>query len=277
MRKSRIGLSISYLLLIILSIVSLYPAVWIVVSAFRPGGAIYSPTFLPSHWTSDHFTELFTDKSFMFGRWYMNTLKIAIFSTIFGTLLVTLVAYSLSRFRFKGRRKVMTLLLILNMFPNLMALTSVFLLLNQFDLLDTHLALIIIYSCGAPVLGMFAVKGYFDTLPLSLEESARIDGASHWTVFMRIMLPLSKPILVNSAIGLFVGSWIDFILARLVLRARENWTVAVGLWELATNFKTANFTMFAAGCVLVALPITLVFIILQRYIVEGLTAGANKG
>jgi ABC-type maltose transport systems, permease component len=277
MRASRIGLTLSYILLIILSVVSLYPAVWIIVSSFRPGGAIYSPTFLPERWTTVHFTELFTDKSFMFGRWYWNTLKIAVFSTIFGTLLVTLVAYSLSRFRFKGRQKVLSLLLVLNMFPNLMALTSVFLLLNQFNLLDTHLALIIIYSCGAPVLGMFVVKGYFDTLPRSLEESARIDGASHMTVFMKIMLPLSKPILVNSAIGLFVGSWIDFILARLVLRARENWTVAVGLWELATNFRTANFTMFAAGCVLVALPITLVFIFLQRYIVEGLTAGANKG
>jgi arabinogalactan oligomer/maltooligosaccharide transport system permease protein len=213
----------------------------------------------------------------VFGRWYMNTLKIAIYSTIFGTLGTTIVAYVLSRFRFKARRTALSTLLVLTMFPNFMALVAVFLLFYQFNLLDTHLALILVYSCGAPVGGTFIVKGFFDTIPRSLEESARIDGASHWTVFTRIMLPLCKPILIYMAVTIFVGSWVDFVLARFLLRSREQWTVAVGLWDLATNFRTANFTMFAAGCVLVALPITILFMLLQRFIVEGLTSGANKG
>jgi arabinogalactan oligomer/maltooligosaccharide transport system permease protein len=274
---TRVQLFFSYVLLVIISIICLYPAVWIVISSFRPGGAIYSPTFFPDRFTLEHYSSLFTDKSFVFGRWYMNTLKIAVYSTIFGTLGTTMVAYVLSRFRFKARRTALSTLLVLTMFPNFMALVAVFLLFYQFNLLDTHLALILVYSCGAPVGGTFIVKGFFDTIPRSLEESARIDGASHWTVFTRIMLPLCKPILIYMAVTIFVGSWVDFVLARFLLRSREQWTVAVGLWDLATNFRTANFTMFAAGCVLVALPITILFMLLQRFIVEGLTSGANKG
>jgi len=279
MRKSgsRAWLFFSYILLVVLGVSVVYPTMWILVSSFRPGGAIYSPTFFPSSWTTVHYTDLFTDKSFVFGRWYWNTLKIAIFTMIFGTLGTTLVAYVLSRFRFKGRKFTLTTVLILGMFPNFMALISIFLLLYQFDLLNTHLALIIVYSCGAPVMSTFIVKGFFDTIPRSLEESARIEGASHMTVFTRIMFPLAKPILTYMAVTTFVGAWVDFILSRLVLRSREQWTVAVGLWDLATNFRTANFTMFAAGCVLVALPITIVYLLLQRFIVEGLTSGANKG
>jgi arabinogalactan oligomer/maltooligosaccharide transport system permease protein len=275
--RTRVKLFVSYVLLVVISLICLYPAVWIVISSFRPGGAMYSPRFIPEHFTLEHYTTLFTDKSFVFGRWYRNTLKIAIYSTIFGTLGTTVVAYVLSRFRFKTRKMTLTTLLVLTMFPNFMSLVAVFLLFYQFDLLDTHLALIIVYSCGAPVGGTFIVKGFFDTIPRSLEESARIDGASHWKVFNRIMLPLCSPILIYMAVTIFVGSWVDFVLARFLLRSREQWTVAVGLWDLATNFRTANFTMFAAGCVLVALPITILFMMLQRFIVEGLTSGANKG
>ncbi|MFC5469578.1 sugar ABC transporter permease [Cohnella suwonensis] len=275
--RTRIKLFVSYVLLVVISIVCLYPAIWILVSAFRPGGAIYSPTFLPDRFTTEHFSALFNDKSFVFGRWYRNTLKIALYSTFFGTLGTTMVAYVLSRFRFKSRRRVLSTILILNMFPSFMSLVAVFLLFNSFNLLNTHAALIIVYSLGAPVGGAFIVKGFFDTIPRSLEESARIDGASHLTVFSRIMLPLCRPILIYMAVTIFTGAWVDFVLARFLLRSREQWTVAVGLWDLATNFRTANFTMFAAGCVLVAVPITVLFMMMQRFIVEGLTSGANKG
>ncbi|WP_372662026.1 sugar ABC transporter permease [Cohnella sp.] len=279
MRKTRsgFGLFFSYVLLVILAISVLYPTTWILVSSFRPGGSIYSPNFFPESYTLVHYRTLFTDPSFMFGRWYWNTFKIAVYTMVFGTMATTMVAYVMSRFRFKGRKTTLTALLVLGMFPNFMALISIFLLLYQFDLLNTHLALIIIYSCGAPVGATFIVKGYFDTIPVSLEESARIDGASHLTVFWKLMFPLAKPILTYMAVTTFVGAWIDFILARLVLRSRDQWTVAVGLWDLATNFRTANFTMFAAGCVMVAVPITVIYLLLQRFIVEGLTSGANKG
>ena len=145
----------------------------------------------------------------------------------------------------------------------------------QLNLLDTHLALILVYSAGAP-LGAFVVKGFFDTIPKSPEESARIDGATHWTVFIRIMLPLSKPMITYVGLMTFAGAWGDFIFARLVLRTKEKWTLAIGLWDMVNNAST-NFTMFAAGAVLIAIPIALLYLFLQRFLVEGLTAGASKG
>lgn len=273
----RIWLGVSYALLAIIAICCIYPAVWVILSSLRPGTAIYSPHLWPDHMTIEHYKGLFNDRSFPFARWYMNTLKISVFSTIFGTLLTLLAAYALSRFRFKGRKSILSGLLVLGMFPGFMSLIAIYILLLQFDLLDTHLALILVYSSGAPVLGTFVVKGYFDTIPRSLEESARIDGASNLRVFTSIMLPLSKPILTYTAVMTFTGAWVDFIFARAVLRSQDQWTVAVGMWNMVSKFQNSNFTMFAAGSVLIAVPITILFMVMQRYFVEGLTAGASKG
>lgn len=273
----RIWLGVSYALLAIIAICCIYPAVWVILSSVRPGTAIYSPHLWPEQMTLDHYKGLFNDRSFPFARWYMNTLKIAVFSTIFGTLLTLLAAYALSRFRFKGRKSILSGLLVLGMFPGFMSLIAIYILLLQFDLLDTHLALILVYSAGAPVLGTFVVKGYFDTIPRSLEESARMDGASNLRVFTSIMLPLSKPILTYTAVMTFTGAWVDFIFARAVLRSQDQWTVAVGMWNMVSKFQNSNFTMFAAGSVLIAVPITILFMVMQRYFVEGLTAGASKG
>jgi arabinogalactan oligomer/maltooligosaccharide transport system permease protein len=163
------------------------------------------------------------------------------------------------------------------MFPGFMSMIAIFILLFQLGLLDTHAAMILVYTAGAPVLGTFVVKGFFDTIPRSLEEAARIDGASNFTVFSRIIIPLSRPMLTYVGLTTFYGAWVDFIFARLVLRSKENWTVAVGLWDMVANFQNSNFTMFAAASVLIAVPITILFIYLQRFLVDGLTAGANKG
>ena len=194
---------------------------------------------------------------------------------IFGVILVVMTAYALSRFRFYGRKNLMSGMLVLGMFPGFMSMIAIYILLMQLNLLDTHLALILVYSAGAP-LGAFVVKGFFDTIPKSLEESARIDGATHWTVFIRIMLPLSKPMITYVGLMTFAGAWGDFIFARLVLRTKEKWTLAIGLWDMVNNAST-NFTMFAAGAVLIAIPIALLYLFLQRFLVEGLTAGASKG
>lgn len=275
-KKTIIRLTLSYLMLILIAVCVFYPTLWILMSSIRPGTSIYSETLFPRNPTFEHYISLFTSKQFKYGLWYWNTFKIATLNMIFGVILVVLTAYALSRFRFKGRKNVLSLILILGMFPGFMSMIAVYILLMQLDLLDTHLALIIVYSAGAP-LGAFLVKGFFDTIPKSLEESARIDGASHWTVFYRIMLPLSKPMLTYVALTTFAGAWVDFIFARLVLRTKENWTLAIGLWDMVQNNTSSNFTMFAAGAVLIAVPITLLFLLLQRFLVEGLTAGASKG
>jgi arabinogalactan oligomer/maltooligosaccharide transport system permease protein len=267
----------SYLFLLAVVGWSLYPAAWVVLSSFKPGKSLYSETFIPKTLTLSHYSELFYSKSLMFPAWYFNTFKVAVFSMLLSTLLVTLSAYALSRFRFPLRKASLTLMLVLGMFPGFMSMVAVYILLMQVGLLNTHLALIIVYSFGSVIFNLFVAKGFFDTLPKAIEEAARIDGASNLRVFASIMLPLSKPMLVFVALTTFTGAWIDFIFASLVLRTKEKWTVAVGLYDMVNSYQNAYFTLFAAGAVLIAIPITLLFIYLQRHFVDGLTSGANKG
>lgn len=275
--KKKLRLTFSYLLLIGIAICCLYPALWVILSSFRPGKSLYSKLLIPESLTLEHYKELFTSDSFLFGQWYMNTLKISVITMIIGVTLTLLTGYALSRFRFRGRKVTMSAILILGMFPGFMSMIAIFILLKELGLLDTHFALILVYSAGAPLMGSFFVKGFFDAIPRSLDEAAKMDGATNMMIFTRIILPLSKPMLAYVALTQFVGPWVDFIFARLVLRSRENWTVAVGLYDQINNLQNSNFTIFAAAAVLVAVPITLLFMFLQKWFVEGLTAGASKG
>ncbi|KWX73146.1 sugar ABC transporter permease [Paenibacillus jilunlii] len=270
-------LSFSYIILIALAVAAIYPALWILLSSFRPGKSLYSKTLIPEHFTLDHYKELFTSPVYMFGTWYANTLKIAVFSMLIGVVLTLLTSYALSRFRFKARKTSMSVLLILGMFPGFMSMIAIYLLLNQFNLLDKHLALIIVYAAGAPLGGTLIAKGFLDTIPRSLDEAARIDGASNFGIFARIILPLSRPMITYMALTQFVGPWVDFIFAKLILRTKDNWTVAVGMWDMVNTMQNSNFTLFAAGAVLISVPIMILFAFLQRLLVDGLTAGASKG
>ncbi|NMO97426.1 sugar ABC transporter permease [Paenibacillus lemnae] len=275
--KNTIRLTLSYILLVIIAICCIYPAAWVILSSLRPGKSLYSKTFIPETFTISHYQELFTSKTFMFTTWYGNTLKIAVISMLIGTLLVLLTSYSVSRFRFKGRKNALSTILVLGMFPGFMSMIAIYILLNSLELLNTHMALIIVYAAGAPLGGTLIMKGFLDTIPRSLDEAAKIDGATNFAIFRKIILPLSKPMITYMALTLFVGPWVDFIFARLVLRTPENWTLAVGLWDLVNSQQNSNFTLFAAASVLIALPITILFVFLQRLLVDGMTAGASKG
>lgn len=272
-RHSKWTLSLAYLALILVGVFAVYPALWVVTSSFRTGTALYSDELIPNQFTLDHYRDLF-DK-YPFGLWFWNTLKIAFCTMILTTVMVTLTGYVFSRFRFKGRKTLMLGLLVAGMFPGFMSMVAVYILLLQLKLLDTHLSLIIVYSSGAAI-GYLYVKSFFDTIPSSLLDAARIDGASHWTVFVRIMLPLSKPMLVFVALTSFSGAFVDFIFANMVLTDEKKLTLAVGLFKMVKIKFSTEFTIFAAGSVLVAVPITALFIFLQRYLIEGLTAGAEK-
>lgn len=275
--RNGIRLTSSYIVLIILAIAAIYPALWIILGAFRPGKSLYSKTLFPEQFTLDHFRELFTSSQVMFPQWYMNTLKVSLASMILGVLLTLLTSYALSRFRFSGRQNALSVLLILGMFPGFMSMIAIFLLFKEWGLIDTHLALIMVYAAGAPLGLTLITKGFFDTIPRSLDEAARIDGASNFRIFGSIILPLSRPILTYLALLQFVGPWVDFIFARLILRSKHKWTVAVGMWDMVANSQNTNFTVFAAGAVLISVPITILFIFMQRLLVEGLTSGASKG
>ncbi|WP_172195721.1 sugar ABC transporter permease [Saccharibacillus qingshengii] len=277
--KRSLKLTLSYILLVLIAIASIYPAIWIVMSSFKAGDSLYSETFIPRELTLQHYKDLFlghSDKDLPYLSWYWNTLKIAVTSMVLGTIIQVLTAYAMSRFRFKGRQTAMTTVLILGMFPGFMSMIAIYLMLLQLNLLDSPWALVLVYTAGA-ALGMFVAKGFFDTIPRALEESALLDGAGHWKIFTAIILPLSRPIITYIALTTFTGAWVDFIFARLILRSRENWTLAVGLYEMVNTYSSTEFTLFAAGSVLVAIPITILYMFLQRFLVQGLTAGATKG
>ncbi|KRG15268.1 arabinogalactan ABC transporter permease [Virgibacillus soli] len=264
-----------YSILIITAIFVLYPVVWVITGSMNPGDSLFSTKLIPESLSFRHYTYLFQETDYLI--WYKNTLKIAFWNMVISTVLVVTAAYAFSRFRFPGRRQGLMMMLVLQMFPGFMGMIAIYILLLQLDLLDNHWGLILVYAGGSIPFGAWLVKGYFDGLPRSLEEAAKIDGASHVTIFYKIMMPLSKPILVFIAVNNFIGPWMDFIFARLVLRTSSKKTLAIGLFEMVTGRGNTEFTTFAAGAVLVALPITILFFIFQNHLVEGLKAGANKG
>lgn len=187
------------------------------------------------------------------------------------------MAYSLSRLRFRLRKPFLKVALVLNMFPGFMSMIAVYYILKALNLTQSLLALILVYSAGA-ALGFYVAKGFFDTIPMALDESAMIDGANKWHIFTKITLPLSKPIIVYTSLMAFMGPWMDFIFARIIMGDDvKNYTVAIGLYSMMTK-TTANslFMSFTAGCVLIAIPITLLFIYMQKYYVQGITSGSVK-
>ncbi|MFC5702447.1 sugar ABC transporter permease [Cohnella faecalis] len=272
--KQKLGQAVSYLLLILLAIFTLYPAIWIVTSSFREGTSLYSETMFPEKWTVIHYKELFT--KFKFGEWYVNSLKVSLITMVLTVFFQLLSGYAFSRFRFKSRKTIMSGLFIVGLFPSFLSLTAVYVLLLTVDMLNTHSALIIVSSAGAAV-GYLLVKGYFDTIPKSLEEAAIIDGASNWGVFFRILLPLSRPLIVYLAVTSFASIFSEFIFAQTILRTENKQTLAVGLYNMVNTQQSTQFTVFAAGSVLVAIPVVALFIAFQRMLVEGLTSGADKG
>ncbi|SDG25008.1 carbohydrate ABC transporter membrane protein 2, CUT1 family [Fontibacillus panacisegetis] len=273
--KQKLLLFIIYAILIITAIAVLYPVIWIILGSFNPGDTINATTYLPESLTIKHYVNLFNTTNYLI--WYKNTLFVAVMNMILSTVLVVSAAYAFSRFRFPGRKQGLMVMLVLQMFPSFMGMIAIYILLLQLNLLDNLWGLILVYAGGSIPFGTWLVKGYFDGLPRSLEEAAKIDGASHTTIFVRIMMPLSVPMFTFIAVNNFIGPWMDFIFARLVILSDRNKTLAIGLFEMITGRTNNDFTTFAAGAVLVAIPITLLFLMLQKYIIEGLKAGANKG
>lgn len=283
MSQSRLELIGSYVLLTVLSLIWLLPIIWVVLTSFRGTPGVASPTFIPQVFTLNNYRNLFNPQGnqafyIMFNRWFMNTVTIAVLNMVISTTFILSTAYALSRFRFSGRRFILNIALVLGMFPGFMAMIAVYLILNIMGLVNSPWALLVVYSASS-ALGFYVSKGYFETIPKDLNESAMIDGADQMTIFIRIILPLSKPIIVYTALLAFMAPWMDFILASMILRTPEQKTVAVGLYGLIMEHADLfnNFTIFAAGSVVVAVPIVIMYVILQRYIIQGVAAGAIKG
>lgn len=277
--KRAVGNAIVYTILTILSIIWLLPLIWIVMTSFSGEESVYITTVIPRAWTFDNYIQLFTDtKAYNYPRAFLNTFIVAIFSCIISTLSVLMVSYTFSRLRFKARKAFMNVAMILGMFPGFMTMIAIYYILKTIGLSQNLVGLIVVYSSGA-ALGYFISKGFFDTVPKALDEAATIDGANKNQIFWQIILPMSKPIVVYTVLTSFISPWTDFIMARMLLRdSVENYTVALLLWKWTEKEQLEQyFYRFCSGSVLVAIPITLLFIKMQNFYVEGITGGAVKG
>ncbi|MNE16170.1 Maltose transport system permease protein MalG [compost metagenome] len=266
---------------IILSLIALlwiFPIVWIVLTSFREEGGRFVSYIFPKRYTLDNYKFLFTNDNYPFLQWFLNTLFVSIATCILSTIITVSMAYTLSRLRFKFRKKILKIALILNMFPGFMSMIAIYYILKSMDLTQSLWALILVYSSGA-ALSFYIAKGFFDTIPNSVDESAMIDGATKFNIFTRITIPLSKPIIVYTILMSFTAPWMDFIFAKVIMGDNiEKYTVAIGLYSMMTRSSAnSNYMAFAAGCVLIAVPISLLFMKLQEYYVEGITSGSVKG
>ena len=268
-----------YVILAVLGIIWVSPLVWLLLHSFRAEGGVTVPYVFPKSYTLDNYKALFTDTSvFDYPRWFLNTFVVAVFSCIISTLSVLMVSYAFSRLRFKSRKMFINIGMVLGMFPGFMTMMALYYLLKAMNLTQTLPALVICYSAGAG-LGFAISKGFFDTIPRALDEAATIDGATRNQIFWKIILPMSKPIIVYTVLTSFIGPWCDFILVRIIMGdKRDNYTVAMGLQKMTNQeYKQEHFKKFLSGSVIVAIPITVLFLKMQNYYVEGVTAGGVKG
>lgn len=280
-KKRMINNVIVHVSLAVLAAIWVFPIVWVILTSFRAEKGSYVSTFFPKEFTLDNYIRLFTDTSILnFPKMFMNTLIIAVFSCILATFYTLAVSYCLSRLKFKLRKPYMNMAMILGLFPGFMSMLAVYFILKAIGLTEGSLirvALILCYSGGAG-LGFQIAKGFFDTIPYAVDEAAILDGCTRWQVFKKITLPLSKPIIVYTVLTAFMAPWLDFIFAKVICRANsDQYTVALGLWKmLEKEYIDSWYTSFAAGAVLISIPIAILFLIMQRYYVDGVS-GAVKG
>ncbi|EAC8720616.1 sugar ABC transporter permease [Listeria monocytogenes] len=265
----------TYLFLTVLTIIILYPILITASSAFKPGNIAAFTLEWSDSWTLNNFTRLFNETLYI--DWYKNTLIIAVVTMIMQVTIVTLAGYTYSRYRFKGRKNSLIFFLIIQMVPTMAALTAFYVLAMLLGALDQYWFLTLIYIGGGIPMNTWLMKGYFDTVPRDLDESAKLDGAGHFRIFAQIILPLVRPMIAVQALWAFMGPFGDFLLAKFLLRTPENLTIAVGLQTFIANPQQQKVALFAAGAILAALPICLLFFFLQKNFVSGLTAGGTKG
>lgn len=276
--KRFVNNTLAHVLLAVLALIWLIPIAWVVMTSFRGEAGSYTPYFFPKGYTLDNYVKLFTDTTqFYYFRWFKNTLFVAVFSCLISTFYVLSISYAVSRLRFKMRKPFMNIALILGMFPGFMSMIAVYYILKGLNMTQSLLALILVYSGGAGLV-FYIAKGFFDTIPKSIDEAAWLDGASKWSVFTRITIPLSRPIIIYTILTSFMTPWTDYIFVSVIMGDNySNYTVALGLYKmLEREFINTWYTRFAAGAVLVSIPIAILFIFMQKYYVEGVS-GAVKG
>ena len=273
--RRRLNHILTYLYLIALSIIIIYPLLITVMSAFKSGNVVAFKLDGSTNFTFDNFLGLFNET--LYGTWYLNTLIIATVTMIVQTSIIVLAGYAYSRYNFVARKQSLVFFLIIQMVPTMAALTAFFVMALMLNALNKSWFLIFLYIGGGIPMNAWLMKGYFDTVPISLDESAKLDGAGHFRRFWQIVLPLVRPMIAVQALWAFMGPFGDFILSKFLLREKEFYTVAVGLQTFISDPKNLKISYFAAGAILIALPISILFFFLQKNFVSGLTSGGDKG
>lgn len=279
-KRRLVGDVVVHTFLAVMAVIWLVPIVWVVAESFNKNTAPFTKTFFPTEYSFDNYIKLFTDRSVMnFPKMFMNTLIIACFTCVISVLFVLMVAYVMSRMRFRLRRTFMSVVLILGMFPGIMAVSAIYFIVKALGLTGggaTIFALILVYSAASGA-GFYVMKGYMDTIPNSLDEAAILDGCTRTQVFFKIILPICKPMIVYQAIVSFLGPWLDFVMAKVIARTQSDYTVSLGLWlMLEKEYINSWFARFAAGAVVVSIPIAVLFIVMLRFYQESMS-GSVKG
>ena len=273
--RRRLNHILTYLYLIALSIIIIYPLLITVMSAFKSGNVVAFKLDGSTNFTFENFLGLFNET--LYGTWYLNTLIIATVTMIVQTSIVVLAGYAYSRYNFVARKQSLVFFLIIQMVPTMAALTAFFVMALMLNALNKSWFLIFLYIGGGIPMNAWLMKGYFDTVPISLDESAKLDGAGHFRRLWQIVLPLVRPMIAIQALWAFMGPFGDYILSKFLLREKEFYTVAVGLQTFISDSKNLKISYFAAGAILIALPISILFFFLQKNFVSGLTSGGDKG
>lgn len=282
-RNRQISKAIRMVIAIIMILFALFPAAWAISASLNPIGNLASQTFIPANASLVNYQELFTSPTLKFGTWMWNSLKVSVTVTLLSVLITTTTAFAFSRFRFYGHATLLKGILLIQVFPAILAMVAIFALVQQLGTrvpflgLNTLTGLGFIYLGGAMGINIWLMKGFFDTVPMEIDESAMVDGASHWQTFWILIFPLVRPVVIVVGLLTFIGTYGEFLLARVLLKSVDSFTVMVGLYQLQSQQFATQWGVFCAGAIIAAIPIVVLYLFLQDYIVGGLTQGAVKG
>lgn len=282
-RKHQLQLAARLFVIALAMIFAMFPVLWIASASVNPSNSLAGQRLIPSNATLENYDQLLNNNVHPFLKWMWNSIKLATITSVLSVMVSALSAYSFSRFRFSGRRNMLLLVFLVQVFPNSLTMVATFLLVQEIGNyipsfgLNAHGGLILVYLGGAMGINTWLMKGFFDSIPRDLDESAMIDGASHWRTFWQVIVPLVRPILAVVGILSFIGTYGDYLIALLLIKDKDLYTLAVGLSIFIGDQYSQKWGVFAAGALLGAIPIVIMYLILQDFIVGGLTQGAVKG
>ena len=275
--KNILGLSILNLVFIILCLTGLVPILYALSLSFSNGSAALSSGqfFIQQEFIWENYHSILVDEPFLL--WLKNSVVLSVGTMIFAMGTAVTASYSFSRFRYKGRKQILRLLLLLNAFPQILSMFAIFRLFKTFHLLNSNIGLVIIYAGSMSIFAIWNMKGYFDTIPVEIEEASKIDGASNFQLLYRIVLPLARPAIIVTAVMVLIFVWNEYLFATTFMMNADHYTLAGGLYQLQSSDYSRSWPLFSAAAILVSVPILVVFFCIQKYMISGLTAGGVKG